>query len=180
MAKSAKNIVLHGASGKIGDQIVIRQRHGQTILAQAPGEMQKPPTPAQQAVVYGRGVMQQPGEKAEYAEKAAGPISAFNVAVADFMQAPHIDEIDLTGYRGQAGDPIRVRATDDFKVALVRVSIHNADGTLVEEGDAAQQPNKLDWVYTATALNNSTVGDKITVRATDKPGRAGEQEMTLS
>ena len=37
MAKSAKNIILHGAKGKIGDQIVIRQRGGQTILSQAPG-----------------------------------------------------------------------------------------------------------------------------------------------
>jgi hypothetical protein len=33
MAKSAKNIILHGATGKIGDQIVIRQRGGQTILS---------------------------------------------------------------------------------------------------------------------------------------------------
>jgi len=36
MAKVAKNLILHGASGKIGDQIVIRQRGGKVILSQAP------------------------------------------------------------------------------------------------------------------------------------------------
>ena len=38
MAKSAKNIVMHGASGKLGNQIVIRQRGGEAILSQAPGK----------------------------------------------------------------------------------------------------------------------------------------------
>jgi len=49
MAKVAKNIVLYGASGKLGDQIVIRQRGGQTILSQAPGERETEPTEAQRA-----------------------------------------------------------------------------------------------------------------------------------
>ena len=43
MAKVAKNIVLFGASGKLGDQIVIRQRGGTTILSQAPGERETSP-----------------------------------------------------------------------------------------------------------------------------------------
>ena len=130
--------------------------------------------------MYGKAKIKEPTEKAEYAEKAEGLVTAFNVAVADFMHAPHIDEIDLTGYTGQAGDTIRVRATDDFKVTQVRVTITNADGTLVEEGDAVQQENTIDWVYSATAVNESTEGDKIVVSATDKPGHAAEQEQTLS
>jgi len=43
MAKVGKNLILHGASGKLGDQIVIRQRAGQIVLSQAPGERTKPP-----------------------------------------------------------------------------------------------------------------------------------------
>ena len=39
------------------------------------------------------------------------------------------------------------------------VTIANADGSLVEEGDAVLQPNGLDWVYTATADNPSLEGD---------------------
>ena len=82
--------------------------------------------------------------KAEYAAKAGESRSAFNVAVADFFGAPSIDEIDLTGYAGQVGDSIRVRATDDFKVVEVQVSIVNSDGSLVEQGSAVKQANAVD------------------------------------
>ena len=92
MAKSAKNIVLYGASGKLGGQIVIRQRGGQTILSQAPGEREKAPTEAQkaqqmkfqQAILYGKAQLADETAKAEYAAKSDERRSAYNVAVADF------------------------------------------------------------------------------------------------
>jgi hypothetical protein len=85
----------------------------------------------------------------------------------------------LSGYVGKKGDAIRVQATDDFKVAAVRVRIENGDGSLVEEGAAVQQANALDWVYTATATNADLNGDKITIRASDKPGHFDEEVRTL-
>jgi hypothetical protein len=187
MAKSAKNLVLHGASGKLGDQIVIRQRGGETILSQAPGQREGESTPAQktqqqkfeQAILYGKAQIADSTAKAEYGAKALGMKSAFNVAVADFLHAPHIDEIDLTAYQGAVNNTIRVRVTDDFKVQQVQVSILNSDGTLVEQGDAAQQTNQIDWVYTATAANESTAGDKIVVRASDKPGHISTLEQVM-
>ncbi|MHA1268127.1 MAG: hypothetical protein ACTSRS_23130 [Candidatus Helarchaeota archaeon] len=187
MAKVAKNLVLHGASGKIGDQIVIRQWKGQTVLSAAPGRRDNPPTEAQatqrarfqQAVIYGKTVLTDAAARDEYEEKAAGTTrsayneekaagttrSAYNVAVADFLHAPDIDEIDVTNYSGQPGDTIRVRVTDDFKVVQVQVAIYNSDGSLVEEGAAVQQPNEIDWVYTATQSNTDTNGDRIVIRA---------------
>jgi hypothetical protein len=187
MAKVAKNMVLHGASGKIGDQIVIRQRGDTTVLAQAPGKRTTDSTEDQvahqgkfqEAVLYGRSVVRTPSEKAEYQEKADENISAFNLAVADFFHAPAIDEIDLTNYSGQAGDSIRVRAIDDFKVVQVHVAIYNADGSLVEEGDAVKQANELDWTFTATVVNESTDGDRIVIRAYDKPAHVAQTEKTL-
>jgi hypothetical protein len=187
MAKVAKNIVLFGASGKLGDQIVIRQRGGQTILAQAPGERTDEPTAAQkaqrlkfqQAIVYGKAQIADADSRAEYAAKSDERKSAYNVAVADFLHAPDVDEIDLTNYTGAAGDTIRVRVTDDFKVTQVQVSISNSDGSLVEQGDALQQQNGLDGLYTATAANESLEGDKIVVKASDKPGHITEAEMEM-
>jgi len=38
------------------------------------------------------------------------------------------------------------------------------------QGDAVQQANGIDWLYTATTANESTEGDRIEVRASDKPG----------
>jgi len=47
MAKVAKNLILHGASGKLGDQIVIKRWRGTTVLAQAPGKRETEATAAQ-------------------------------------------------------------------------------------------------------------------------------------
>ena len=38
------------------------------------------------------------------------------VTVAGFFNAPSVDEVDVSGYAGQAGDPIVVRASDVFDV----------------------------------------------------------------
>lgn len=171
MAKVAKNLVLHGARGSVGDQLVIRQRKGQTVLAAMPTvDEDRQPTESQkaqrgrfqEAVFYGKAQMAIPEAKAEYEAKAKGtPRTAFNVVVADFpstssgqasmrrtlmkprdlsyLSKGNRDEVDLTGYHGAVGDTVRVRATDDFKVAQVQVSIVNADGSMVEEGNAIER-----------------------------------------
>jgi len=132
-----------------------------------------------QAILYGKAQLADVTAKAEYAAKSDERRSAYNVAVADFLHAPDVDEIDVTNYHGAAGDTVRVRVTDDFKVRQVQVSILNADGTLVEEGNAVKQNNEIDWIYTATAGNESTEGDKIVVRASDKPGNISVLEQVV-
>ena len=57
--------------------------------------------------------------------------------------------------------------------------IANGDGSVVEQGDAVQQTNGIDWLYTATAVNESTAGDRIEVRASDKPGNIAAAEKVL-
>jgi len=183
----ARNLILDGVSGKIGDTLVISQRGGKTIISQARGKRRREASEAQkahmmlfqQATIYGRSQMVDEAAKADYADRAGGMKSAYNVAVADFFHAPDIDEIDLSGYSGSIGDPIRVRAIDDFKVVEVFVRILNADGSLVEEGNAVQSDNLLDWIYSATAVNETLEGDKIIVRASDKPGNIKEAEESL-
>ena len=65
------------------------------------------------------------------------------------------------------------------KVQQVQLAIYNADGSLVETGDAAKQANEIDWVYTATVANDSTVGDRIVIRASDQPCNIAEEEQAL-
>jgi len=157
------------------------------VLAQAPGKRQAEATASQkahqqkfqQAIIYGKSQMADAEAKAEYAAKAGDTRSAFNVAVADFFNAPQIDEIDLKGYSGATGEIIRVGVTDDFKVKQVQVSIVNSDGSLVEQGDAVKQGNEIDWIYTTTIGNPDLAGDKILVKASDKPGNITEGEQNL-
>ncbi len=117
--------------------------------------------------------------KAEYEAQAKPGESAFNVAVADLLHAPDIETIDLSNYTGKVGDTITIRATDDFMVTGVTVSISEADGTLVEKGAAVLGADGLDWVYTATVANANLSGDKIVIQASDLPGNVTEKDETL-
>jgi hypothetical protein len=82
-------------------------------------------------------------------------------------------------YTGVIGSTIKIRAVDDFRVTGVQVEIYAANGTLLEKGNAEQQVNGVDWIYTATQANNLLTGSKINAIATDVPGNEGALEITL-
>jgi hypothetical protein len=187
MAKVGKNIVTTGMTGKMGDLIVFRISGGQTIVATKPVkshvELTKPQKQQQRkfqhAVLYGKSIFSNPALKAQYQAKANENQSAYNVAVADFLNAPDIDEINVSKYTGQAGSTILITVTDDFMVTGVQVEIYTGEGELVEMGDAIQDANHSDWLFTATANNGSISGDKIVIKATDLPGNITQMESIL-
>lgn len=187
MAESKNNIITHGLSGKVGDLIVFSQRNGKTIVSRAPkdktgedSQKQKDhKRKFQRAILYAKVVMNDPDTKEEYeahADRSKG-ITGHNVAVADFLNAPDIDSIDLSAYTGKVGDTIKIIVLDDFGVKAVTVTIENADGSLVEEGFAVDSGG--EWIYTATVNNADISGDKITVTATDNPANLAEKSQTL-
>ena len=186
MAESKNNVVTRGLSGRI-DLLVFRQSGKKTIVTKAPVQGSKPLSTAQQsvrtkfqqAVIYGRSVGADPAKKAADQEQAGDGQTFFNVAIADFFNAPDIQEINVTGYTGAIGSVIVVKATDDFEVTNVHVKIENGDGSLVEEGDAVADAIGLNFTYTATVANASLAGDKITVTAYDNPGNETESSKTL-
>ncbi|UOQ52228.1 hypothetical protein [Hymenobacter cellulosivorans] len=189
MARVNNNIITQGLSGTLGGTLVFRQVGGQTIVSAAPRETDKAPTAKQlvhqerfqMAALYAKAQIRDAASKVEYeaGRSTDSTANAYAIAVADFLQAPDIHQIDLSAYAGKKGEAIRVRVTDDFKVTGVRVRIENGDGTLVEEGAAKAEPNGLDWTYTATAANASLDGDKITITATDKPGNVTTEQKQL-
>ena len=186
MAKVGKNIVTTGIHGKLG-LIVFRSRGSKTYISTAPEKKERELSEAQkehqrlfqEAILYGKGVIADPSKKAEYEAKAEEGQSAFNVAVADFMNAPAIDEIDVSKYTGQPGSIILIKAVDDFRVAEVQVSVFNSDGSLVESGAAIQQSNLIDWIFTATSANTDINGDKVVVKVSDVPGNIAQGESNL-
>ena len=114
-----------------------------------------------------------------YGQAAKKGQTAYNIAVADMLQAPNIEHIDLSGYTGRPGDVIKVRVTDDFLVKEVRVTITNDDGSSVETGFA--QPDAIGylWQYTTTQDNENLAGDKIEITASDMPGNIATEEQIL-
>jgi hypothetical protein len=105
--------------------------------------------------------------------------SAYHVAFTDFLKPPKIHEIEANYYRGKIGDKISVRAYDDFKVVAVHITITDAQGRLIEEGDAHQNDLFTRWIYKATVANPKRGGTVVNATAFDLPGNKGMKEVQL-
>jgi hypothetical protein len=188
MARSKSNIVIEGLSGKIGNLVFRRRKKdGKVFVSAAPSPHKVGPTEAkkkvndkfQQAVMYGKSVVANPYLKSLYAQKASGGQTAFNVAVADYLNAPTIVEIDLNNYTGQVGSVVQIKAIDNFKVAGIQVIIKGANGVLLESGEAVENIENEFWTYTATEQNSLLGGTRVTVIASDLPQNKTTLEKLL-
>lgn len=188
MAKVMLNPVLEKVRGKIGD-LVFKRYHDEVIMSRTPDMSGNTPTPGQTAhrerfrlaVLYGNTVLADPAKRSIYEAAAKGKgLPAFAVTVGDFLKAPSVEEIDLSGYTGQMGETIRVIASDDFEVAGVAVNIMRADGTVIEQGGATPSGNDSSWSYTTTAALPAGQNVSIEVTATDRPGNKGTKTQTKS
>jgi hypothetical protein len=92
------------------------------------------------------------------------------VAVSDYLHAPKIHEIQAENYSGEPGEIIRIRATDDFMVASVSVTITGGDNHVIEEGEAQPRGKRGLWRMTTTVRNTNVPGTVITVVAKDMAG----------
>lgn len=180
MAKVQNNLVVHGLSGMLGKQVVVRrQKNGGYVMAAAPkrytqlsAAQMEHQDRFRQAILYAKSAQSSP----EYKDlaKARGQ-SAYNVAVADFLHPPEIQRIDIAGYNGAPGQQIAITAVDDVKVKEVGVLIAADDGTLVEKGSAQLSPqNGSQWIYTTTATA-PTASVKIVVDVADLAGQVTEE-----
>lgn len=185
MARVKKNVVVKGLCGVLGDQVVFkRDKAGRTIVSVLPtfaddrefSDLQKGHmADFRRATQYAKAAAK---AEAIYAEKAEGtPMSAYNVAVKDWFHAPEIGEMDLSGWTGQAGEPIRIEALDDVMVKRVTVIVTDAEGVLIEQGAATQEEDDLWWVYTTTQAAPGQ--PKVIAVAQDLPGHVGQKVAQL-
>jgi hypothetical protein len=188
MAESKGNVITHGLSGKVGDLVVFRRKGNRTFVSKKP-EQPKGATEKQaahrlrfrHATLYAKAATEDLESKVVYSELAAKrKRTPFIVAVADFLNAPEIETIDVSKYFGATDDIIKVMVADDAMVKSVYICIENADGTIVEEGDAVADASGYVWTYTAVQNNDSLDGDKITVSVSDLPGNVVEESVTIN
>jgi hypothetical protein len=177
MAKQKGNVVTHGLSGKIGDLLVFRQTKSGTVVQSPPrvrgkaSELQREQRQKfQRAVSYANTLSSDPVLEAAYAAKAKPGQKARHVAIADFLRAPDINAIDVSGYHGQPGDVIRIDVTDNFAVREVKVVITASDDSPVEEGYAQPEATGYEWTYKVAQTNNDLPGSRIEIYASDVPG----------
>lgn len=179
MARVHQNIVMQGAKGTLGNQLIFKKdKAGRTIISVMPTfdedrafslAQQVQQQAFREAAAYAKDQTENP----IYLAKAEGtPLNAYNVAVADWFNRPQILEVDLSGWMGAAGELIRMRAQDDVLVEGVTVTISDGDGVVLESGQASEG-GALWWEY---APSGDFTGQQVTVTiaARDLPGHVGE------
>ena len=179
MASVKLNPAIESIRGKVGN-LVFKSFEGREIVAQMPDFTGRVFTDAQKAAQerfrkaagYGETVMADEQAKTLYEQVAKSrkqPL--FSLIMQDFLNDPHVDEVDLSGYKGQTGEKIFVLASDDFEVAAVHVAISRESGEPIEAGAAvktAADPGR--WMYTTTSSAPPGAPVKIQVSVTDRPG----------
>lgn len=164
MAKSTDNVVMQGASGKIGRTLVFRQKGDQTIIARkarlrADG---KPYTNDQlevqdkfiDASLYAKKAIKDEELKTRYKAKANINQTAYNVAFKDFFSSPSIRRFNDREYTGQTGESITFLVKDILQVTQVSFEIVDDSDTVIESGMAENVDTEgLEWKYTTNVEN---------------------------
>ena len=139
------NETLNGYRGAIGKLVFWRFRD-RTVVSRK-GMISKPPTEAQkaqrshfrEAVTLGKSAMTDPVLNAFYGPLARQKeTSIYALAHQDFLKGPTLEPLDLSGYKGQVGDVIEIRASDNVCVADLNVKIVAQDDTPIESGQAVE------------------------------------------
>jgi hypothetical protein len=187
MAIANDNVIMRFQRGKIAG-LIFRVWGENTVVSKAPDYSKIPRSEAQKAnsnrfrgaTRYGRRVLNDPVAYAYYSPKRRGIQTVWNVAISDYMKRPEIAEIDVWNYSGQAGNTIKVKASDNYGVASVIVMIINAQGFEVESGMAVSMPGSEVWVYKARDENLEWRGGKVVVRVSDSPGNVVTDTRSLT
>ena len=118
-----------------------------------------------------------------YQNKAVGTaLSAYQWALADYFGMPEVVEIDISGWTGEIGQSIVIKARDNLMVLHVVVMIsEGSDGKSVFEAGEAEQSDtdRSSWIYTTSMVVPQKRGVCIDVIAYDLPGNSGERSLEL-
>lgn len=188
MPESKGNFIVYGLTGTFSGIGTFHRRGNKTFLRKIRAKPSVPDSKKQvavkqrfaQCIQYAKAAIKDPVIKAAYAAVAKPGKNAFNRAVTDAFYPPKIKKVNTDNYLGRPGDSITIEAIDDFKVAAVYISIHDAMYRLIEQGDSIMQVNEIDWLYVATIGNVSLAGSMITAVATDLPCNKTSITVTLS
>jgi hypothetical protein len=182
------NETVDGYRGSIG-RLVFKRYRGRTIVGRKP-KIEKPPTEAQiahrerfkEAAAFGKSALADTALLEFYTPIALErDISVYALAMGDFMKLPAIKPLDLTKYKGQIGDVIEIRATDDIGLAGLEVTIHRVGGVTIERGSAVETGARSGkWIYTATAQVASGSDIVIEAKGIDHAGNVAKIVETLT
>ncbi len=157
MAKVTRNHITTGLQGSVGGLVFRVMPGGETWVSEKPDFSRRKFSKGQkshqerfqQAAAYAREAAKiQP----VYAELARGTVkSPYNIALSDWFHPPVIHEVTR-----QSG-LVQVRASDNVKVAHVRVTILDQAGNVLESKEATQVSE--DWWEAVCESDGSVVAE---------------------
>lgn len=176
-------------SGHIGNLVFRTTADGQTYAQQAPAPVKRPGSAAQQqwrrgifksGVKYSNAQKRDPEGIAYYVRfrRPGSFTSVYSLVLADYSKPPQVLALEAAGYQGQAGTLVRVRAHDPYGVAAVRVQVLDADGQVLEEGQAQLIADEW-WAYATTQTHLADAARQLRALAYDRPGNASEALLCL-
>ena len=187
MSKTTENDLTKGYSGIFGNQVVLKNRRGKSVMTIPPKKVPKEPTENMVkwrkrfalAARYAKNALRDPDKLVAYTEKSREGLSPYVIALTDYLKPPFVDQVDVSGYHGNPGDTIGVTAFDDFELAGVDVQILDPAGNVIEEGVCTFNLITGNYDFTATVAVPDLTGVTITATAHDLPGHTGRLSVTL-
>ena len=139
MGRSTTNVLSSGYSGKTGN-IVFRNFVYKMVVAKAPDCSHTKWTRNQKAnrkrfrkaMAWAVKTLENPEMRKAYSHRRKRGQTMYNVAVADYMKNLRLDKVDLSGYKGHAGDTIVVKAKGNYAINTIILTILTSQGLLVE------------------------------------------------
>lgn len=182
MPKVKLNKLIESISGRVGE-LILYEADGQNLARRMP-EANAERTESQDANshrfkaagIYARAATADPLLKAAYEAACVGHQNARNLAIRDAMRPPVIQELHLEGYTGKPAELLRVKATDDFRVKTVLLTIRDPQGNLIEEGPAEWNRETDEWLYLTRVAVASGQTVSVAALAKDHPGNTAEAQ----
>lgn len=178
MIQTSFNAISTGATGMFGKQVVMYVRNGRQIIAKAPCKRPGKGTAGQErtkadfrlATGWSARVRANDELRSWYLPGVAGGKNVHNLSIADYLVAPVIHDVQITGGR------IAISASDNFRVHTVTVVISDAAGTILETGLAVNIGDD-NWEY--LPATRGLQGCTLLVIARDLPGNETRFEKEL-
>jgi hypothetical protein len=177
MTKFHHSMSARALTDNITDQFVIcSTRSGKIFFASAPGfdlvsskeAYQTPQNAFRAAATYAAFAWMQD----VYVRRAEDTrTTAYDLALIDWFGKPKIFEIDMDSWTGKIGQIVRVKARDNVMIARVAIVIRDAQGNILEAGEAVRsETGSAWWAYTTRSPVPMTPFPGVEAIAWDLPG----------
>ena len=166
--------------GMINKQVQVKSYLGTEYMSYAPsrkknrkvGELEQANRERfRESTVYAKEAVKIAELKALYATlRIKKNHTAYITAIIDATYPPKITSLITQGYLGKAGSVILVQVTDKIKVKRVQVSVYDPAMQVIEQGEAIDNGDGFNWMYTANRSVDSINGFTVEAKAYDIAG----------